>query len=273
MPARVDVPTRLVMAAALVALLLLVAGCNQDAGGNVDPDQVDAMTPGSVGDCRVLTPKDVAEPTNATRTVGCDKPHTAETYAVGTLPDSLASVSYDDERLGAFAYQTCGSAFQSFLGADESLAMRTVLSWAWFRPSQKAWDKGARWYRCDVVGGGDESKGYVDLPPTAKGLLAGGRPPDRWLVCVNGASVQAAPKIPCSQRHTWRAVATVKLGEPGDPYPGDHVVEVKTKEYCSQQVGAWLGYPPDYDFGYTWFHEGEWKAGNRRSVCWARTTA
>ena len=30
-------------------------------------------------------------------------------------------------------------------------------------------------------------------------------------------------------------------------------------------------YPVDYDFGYTWFHEAEWEAGNRRSVCWAKT--
>ena len=32
-------------------------------------------------------------------------------------------------------------------------------------------------------------------------------------------------------------------------------------------------YPVDYDFGYTWFHEAEWEAGNRRSVCWAKTEA
>ena len=34
-----------------------------------------------------------------------------------------------------------------------------------------------------------------------------------------------------------------------------------------------MNYPVDYEFGYTWFHEAEWKAGNRRSVCWARTIA
>ncbi len=27
----------------------------------------------------------------------------------------------------------------------------------------------------------------------------------------------------------------------------------------------------DFAVGYTWFHEAEWNAGNRRSVCWART--
>jgi hypothetical protein len=36
-------------------------------------------------------------------------------------------------------------------------------------------------------------------------------------------------------------------------------------------VGAWLNYPVDYDYGYTYFHEAEWKAGNRRSICWAKT--
>ena len=65
--------------------------------------------------------------------------------------------------------------------------MRTVVSWAWFRPSEKAWDDGARWYRCDVVGGGEQSEEFVELPETAQGLLQG-RPNDRWLVCVDGAT-------------------------------------------------------------------------------------
>jgi hypothetical protein len=32
-----------------------------------------------------------------------------------------------------------------------------------------------------------------------------------------------------------------------------------------------MNYPVDFDYGYTWFHEAEWKAGNRRAICWART--
>ena len=79
-------------------------------------------------------------------------------------------------------------------------------------------------------------------------------------------------KVPCSVAHDWRAVSTIKLGEPEDEYPGDEASERTTKDYCSKSVGAWLGYPVDYDFGYTWFHEPEWNAGNRRSVCWARTS-
>jgi len=49
------------------------------------------------------------------------------------------------------------------------------------------------------------------------------------------------------------------------------VVEVRTRDYCSDSVGAWMNYPVDYDFGYTYFHQAEWQAGNRRSICWAKT--
>lgn len=250
---------------------LVLSACAGDAGGqgaNTDPDQVDAVKAPELGACRELTPEDAAEPTNATTVVDCANAHTAQTFAVGQLPAELDAVDYDDEALGDFAYDICGKKFMSFLGADESLVMRTTVSWAWFRPSAKAWDEGARWYRCDIVGGGDTSQGYVELPETAEGLLL--KQPDEWLVCVNGPSINSA-KIPCSEPHTWRAVTTIKLGEKGDDYPGDRLVEVKSRDFCSESVGAWLNYPIDYDFAYTFFHEAEWEAGNRRSVCWAKT--
>ncbi|WP_235739125.1 septum formation family protein [Nocardioides alcanivorans] len=215
-------------------------------------------------------PQDVAHPSNATRAVDCDEFHTAETYAAGELPTRFDDAAYDDAELGTFAYETCSTAFQEFLGADESLVMRSVISWAWFRPSEKAWEDGARWYRCDVVGGGEQSKEYLKLPTTARDLMLG-KPKDKWMVCADGPSVAGSVKIPCSQPHTWRAVTTIKVGADDDPYPGDRLVEVKSRDYCSKSVGAWLNYPSDYDFAYTWFHEAEWDAGNRRSICWART--
>jgi hypothetical protein len=254
----------------LLALSVLLTACGGTPGADVDPDQVDAVEVPELGACRVLTPEDVARPSNATKTVDCAESHTAQTFAVGQMPETFEDAEYDDDSVGKFAYETCSKRFQKFLGGDESLVMRTVVTWAWFRPSEKAWDDGARWYRCDVVGGGEQTDGYVELPETAEGLLLG-RPDDRWLVCAAGPSVAKAPKVPCSEKHEWRAVSTIKLGEPDDPYPGDRQVEVTTRDFCSDQVGAWLNYPIDYDYGYTYFHEAEWQAGNRRSVCWAKT--
>jgi hypothetical protein len=265
--------TRIAAAVAALSTLVVLAGCSAPTAQpkpGTDPEQVDSVQPPLLGACRQLTLDDVVAPVNASRVVDCGARHNAETYAVGELPDELRDAGYDSPEVGAFAYDTCDTGLQEFLGADDSLAMRTVLSWAWFRPSEKAWDDGARWYRCDVVGGGEQSKTLVSLPGTAKGVLQG-RPDDRWLACVQGPSVADSVKIPCTKPHDWRAVTTIKLGEEADPYPGDRLSEVQSRDFCKKSVQAYLNYPDKFDYGYTWFHEAEWKAGNRRSVCWART--
>jgi hypothetical protein len=256
----------------LVALLTVAAGtlsgCFWTPGGDSGGS---AATP-DVGACRVLTPQDVAQPSNDTAPEACSNPHTAQTYVVDSLPAKFAHASYDDGDVAAYAYRTCTQQFMDFTGADESLAMRTILGWAWFRPSPSAWQDGARWYRCDVIGGGAQSTSYLDLPATTQDLLAG-RPQDAWLVCAQGATVDGSVKVPCTDKHNWRAVTTIVLGDASAQYPGDGAVQARTKDFCSKSVGAWLDYPVDYDFGYSWFPEPEWNAGNRRSVCWARTVS
>lgn len=256
-----------------IALGLVLTACsgNGDQGSDADPDQVDAVETPKLGACRDLTPDDVALPSNATRTVDCSEPHTAQTYKVGNLPDEFDDAAWDSRELGAWAYRTCSDAFAQFLGADESTVMRARVTWAWFRPSEQAWEEGARWYRCDIVGGGEASESYDELPETAEGLLTGLPANDDWMTCADGADVDTAPRVACSEPHTWRAVTTVQVGTAEDEYPGDEVVAARSRDYCSESVSAWLGYPLDYDYGYTWFGEGQWDAGNRRTICWART--
>lgn len=252
--------------AALLVLALLAAGCSNPLHPATASD---STTPPKLGACRPLEAPDLDAHTNDTKPVPCSKAHTAETFLVGSLPASTGS-SYGDRRHGTYVFRTCTKAFQKFLGADESLTMRIRLSWAWFRPSEAGWKKGARWFRCDVVGGAKEDNPLRDLPRTAKALFRG-RPPEKWLTCARGDTVLNSIKVPCTKSHNWRAVATIKLGGPATPYPGDRIVEVRTRDYCSDQVGAWMNYPTDYEFGYTWFHRAEWQAGNRRSICWAKT--
>lgn len=251
----------------LSLLLLALAACT--SGGASSSAKV-SLEPPEVGACRILTPEDIQATSNDSPAVDCAKQHTAETFAVGDFPAHVAGDDIDDPALGSYVFETCEKKFGKFLGGNESLVMRATVTWAWFRPTQEAWDKGARWWRCDVVGGGEESTSLVELPETTEGILLG-IPDDRWMVCVDGPTVADSVKIPCSQKHNWRAVTTIVLGEAEDGYPGDRLVEVRTRDFCSDSVGAWLNYPVDYDYGYTWFHEAEWKAGNRRSICWART--
>ncbi len=259
------------VAAPVVLLAGLLTACGeQPQGANVDPAQVDSVELPLINVCRKITPEDLANTTNASKIVDCENPHTAETYHVQTLPAKFDDTDYNSSSLGTFAMQTCAPAFTNFLSTDESTSMRTVIGWVWFRPSEEAWDDGARWFRCDAVGGSESSPELINLPTTTKGLLAEG-PTDEWMACVDAPSVSEAPRIPCDQPHLWRAVTTIKLGGPEAEYPGDKKALERTKEFCSGSVSAWLGYPPDFDFGYTWFGATAWEAGNRRSVCWART--
>ncbi len=256
-----------------LAALLALGGCGNDLSEDVDPAQVDAVTVPANGVCRNLTPDDVEKRTNATRTVDCAKPHTAETYAVGELPSSVTDEAWGSKRVSLAGYYACNFAFAQHLGAEDSTVMRTVLSWAWFRPSEQAWKKGARWYRCDIVGGTEAvaKHRFLQLPTTTKDLLRTPKPKDKWMVCGRGISVSASTKVPCNKPHDWRAATTIKVGDPFDDYPGDRAIEVKTREFCRSSISAWLNYPVDFQFGYTWFHKAEWEAGNRRSICWART--
>jgi hypothetical protein len=254
------------------AVAFLVSGCGgQSQGENVDPALVDSTALPELGVCRNLTPADVEQPANATKTVECSEKHTAQTFYAAELPEEFADAAYDDESVGEHAYATCSKEYGKFLGADESLVLRTIVSWAWFRPSETAWDEGARWFRCDVVGGASTSEAYRPLPETAEGLLLG-RPDDRWLVCAAGPVFEQAEKVPCSGDHDWRAVSAIKVGEPEDEYPGDEVVASRTDAFCRSAVQAWLNYPATFEFAYTYFHEAEWNGGNRRSVCWAKTS-
>jgi hypothetical protein len=252
---------------ALVAVVLLTAtGCGASTGA-----ESVSVQPPTVGVCRMLTAGDVTQPSNADRTVDCSDPHDSQTYAVGPLPTTFAHADYDDPDLETWAYRTCAQSFPTYLGTNESTAMRSVLTWVWFRPSQAAWAAGARWYRCDVLGGAAGQHDYVDLPTTVQGLLRG-QSVDSWMACAKGDTVAQGTPVSCAMPHDWRAATTIKLGETDTPYPGDASVKAKTKSYCSESIDAWLGYPSSYDFGFTWFGKREWDAGNRRSVCWARTS-
>ena len=258
---------RLVGAVAGLVLALLASGCSSaPLAPRAASDKVD---PPEIGACYQLEPADVESSSNDAEPTGCEGEHTSQTFAIGTLPDSTGD-GYDDSGHGKWIYPRCEAAFQKFLGVDESMAMRVQLSWAWFRPSEKAWANGARWYRCDVVGGTTESDRYRALPNPTRGLFRG-KPPEQWLTCAVGDTIVGSQKVPCTEKHDWRAVTTVKLGEKGDPYPGERLTQVRTRDFCSESVGAWMNYPVDYEFGFTWFKQAEWQAGNRRSICWART--
>jgi hypothetical protein len=259
------------LAAAALLLAVLLSGCEPDkvVPGVPDKPAADVSAPDN-GLCRDLDVDAVAAPSDDTDPVACAKQHTAETFYVGSFDkDATKDTEYDDASLGETVARTCGPRYTRFTGATDSLALRTVVTWAWWRPSEEAWKDGARWFRCDVISR-STAKALAPLPRTTKGLLLG-IPNARWMVCADGPKVADAPRVACTEKHTWRAVSAVSVGKKHDPWPGSRLVEVRSRDFCSDWVGAWSNYSLDYEFAYTWFGKDDWASGNRLTVCWART--
>ncbi|GGF31841.1 hypothetical protein GCM10011519_01500 [Marmoricola endophyticus] len=270
--------------ATTLALTVLLGAC-ADGG---DDDRIGERSAGTAapkaGECRDLTAEDLAQSSDDTPVVACEEVHTAQTFAVGEFPDAVAAAGYDARVLGRYMYDTCGTAYLRFLGGDDSAALRSLFGWAWFRPSPSDWKAGKRWYRCDLVGGPGVAAGadsgakaeLTALPTTARGYLAGDpttSPHQEWTLCARGTTFKGSAKVPCSTDHDWRAVTTIKLGGPRDRWIGERLAQVRSSEYCSDSVRAYLKYPvEDFDYATTVLGQAEWQTGNRRSVCWARTT-
>lgn len=259
--------TRLAAAVLLLAGLLSACEAKDVVPGAKDPEDVKAP---ETGLCRDLDAEAIDSSTDDTEAVDCGKAHTAETFLVGELDkDATKDTEYDDPSVAKAVSEQCTPRFRRFTGATDSLALRTVVSWAWWRPSEDAWKAGSRWFRCDVVARSTSAE-LAPLPRTAKGMLLG-IPPAKWMVCADGKTVADAPRVACTEKHTWRAVSAVSIGKKRDPWPGSRLVEVRSRDFCSDWVGAWTNYSLDYEYAYTWFGKDDWASGNRLSVCWART--
>ena len=234
-----------------LCLLLFASGCSEDDDPNVDPDQVDSVDMPETGVCRNLTPEEVSQPSNASKLVDCNDEHTAETFAVGLLPVASRTSTTTTRTSAGSCSRRCGKAYQTFLGADESLVDAHRCQLGVVPPvGEGVGGKGARWYRCDVVGGGTGAASYAPCRAPRRAASAAG--PTRTGRCARGRHGGRLREDPCSEKHDWRAVTTIKLGQAKEPYPGDRIGEIADRQYCSDSVGAWLNYPAttyEYEYG------------------------
>ena len=138
-------------------------------------------------------------------------------------------------------------------------------------PALRAWlgRRRALGDRCDLVGGPAEAKQYAPLPASAKGLFRA-KPPEQWLTCAQGRGRRSRRRCPAVDSTTGgqsprsssvpRRTATPRPAGPG------------AVARTSARIGGCVDAATvDYEFGYTCFDEAEWKAGQRRTVCWGET--
>ena len=244
-------------------------GCREDPprAATSTRGQVDAVEAPELGACRVLTPDDVAQPSNATRIVDCARAaHRPDLRGRRSCPPRCDDAAYDDPTARARS-PTRPARRSSCSSSAPTRASRCAPSSAGrgSGPREQAWDDGRPVVPLRRRRRRRPEQGSTSTCPTdAKGLLLG-KPDDRWLVCASGrhgGRLGEGPVLPAARLARGHHDQARRAERPLPRRPARAGAAPATTAPSS--VGAWLGYPVDYDFGYTWFHEAEWKAGNRR---------
>ncbi len=280
--ARKHGPVMLGRGATLMALMFLTTACSTGPEGtsaplapsrateSVDPLPRAKQAPRPInGTCYRLTYDEAVSPTNDARSRPCQKEHTAETYAVGTIDNVVDGhlLAVDSDRVQDAVAKTCPQQLSELVGGSEDDLRLSVLEAVWFTPTVQESDQGADWYRCDALAlAADEELAVLDEPLDGVLTTPDGR--TTYGMCGTAAPDSAAfERVVCSADHTWRAIEVVDL--PDGAYPGEEAAEASGQAPCEAAGEAVADDPLDFKWGYVWPSEEQWDAGETFGRCWA----
>ncbi len=216
--------------------------------------------------CHRLTYEQAVAPVVSGTDVGCAQRHTSQTYKTGRLDlvvdGHLAAV--DSPSVQAKVAATCTGLYGDHVGGSTQDRRLSMVQPVWFSPTVEEATAGADWFRCDVVALAGTER-LAALPRSSRDLVGGS---DRFAMCGT-ASPDAASfeRVPCSEKHTWVALATVDLA--GRSYPVAEAASDQMQSACRAAARSRAEDPLDF----TWSEErptrSQWKAGRRYGICWA----
>lgn len=245
-------PRRLLGLALVTLLAASVIAVGAPAGAA--PDQPGYQEP-DVGSCRDLTYEEYLGASDTSETIDCEDPHSSYVVAVDRLP---ADVDWDDSlaKLSRTITATCIPAWETHLGGTEKAREMSAYAVAWFMPTQAQRDRGARWFRCDVVLLGGTK--VLPLPSDAAPVLDTDLP-DRVARCLT-----RDPKVTtCARNHVWRVTGGFRLR--GDAFPSRRELQRAADRRCPDLTSTrrWRWGSPSKD---------AWRVGHRTTVCYSRTS-
>jgi hypothetical protein len=233
-------------------------------GGLVAPAPASAAP--TVGACYAYKAAVLKDVSTTAPVVDCSAQHTAETYYVGTLPDSYGPPSKASQAKRLSAARPCTvKAMNAYLGMPARVLPSRFLSVP-LVPTDDQWAAGERWVRCDVVlQGGLSLKPYVG---TAAALVAA-TPADQFNFCTpKEPNARATAAYPClNPKKNWIKVLDQELGGPGSSFPGTSSVEKRTRNLCAKQGKKWDGGEKYAGWWAIWPTSVGWKQGKRSAQC------
>lgn len=283
-------PLRAIAAVAAVTLLgALGASCSGQAATSSGPTggSTGTTTPGqptttiaprpqkapTSGTCRRLDYAAISRYSNADETVPCSAPHTSYTFAVKMIPAdvSVPGVSIGNKSIQDAASSGCRSAFAGFIGGTPSVRALSRLSVTYFLPEQREFNLGAHWVRCDVVALKTFNQ-LAALPEKLAGLLDKATALTSYGLCSQGAPGASTSRlVMCSERHTYRAKAALRLGADEAGYPGQAAAGPGGQHRCMSFLTDQLGTSGGFTFGWTYPTATDWAIGQRFGYCYLKS--
>jgi len=245
--------------------VLVLAGCAKP-GAAATWVKASFVAP-KVGDCYNQRPSDQwSRLTNVPQ--ACTASHYQETAYVGALPP-VKSGGTTPPVTSADEYAQCQVEAGKYLGGDVHDARVTVHV---TMPSNRDWELGARWFRCDLTTytDFDERTDAVSASVPLRDGMTGEGP--AALRCIDtpdteNDTITSMPIVECTESHNAE-FAGYSLAPDGD-YPEDEAMQ-KLGDSCERLIDEYIGAFRNEKFlGYIWYipSRSEWGLGDRTVSC------
>ena len=235
------------------------------------PRPVVPAAPGRTA-CYRLAPGQLTRPTNDSDPVPCDSPHTSRTVFVGTL-DTIVnghSVAVDSAFVQRQLAGTCPRRLASYVGGTAKARDLSRFAVVWFSPTLAQSDRGADWFRCDLVAFSGETSLFAlpRRPPGVRGVLDRPRALDTYGLCGSAApGDKGFERVICGRPHSWKAFDTIGL-RGGKRYPGAGALRDAGDGECKSRAAARAEDALKFRYGWEWPTREQWVTGQRFGYCW-----
>ncbi len=261
---------------AVLAAVVLLMACSADDEPDADSDRTAPSPKPSAtelprpeeGACYLLSFDEALAYTSDVESRKCRRRHTSVTYAIGDLDNVVNGhlVAVDSRRVKAQVAKTCPRLLGDYVGGSLAQRRLSMLRAVWFTPTVEESDAGGAWFRCDVIAvAGDERLAMID--GDAKGALDTSQGRTQWGMCGTAAPGSAGfQRVLCGDEHSWRAVEVVTF--PAGDYPGEAAAEDRGQQQCEDAGNRAADDPLDFQWGYEWPDQDQWRAGTTYGLCW-----
>lgn len=263
-----------ILVAGLLAGLGVLAGCSSDEPAakpttSVAPT-IAAAPPAAPpqGACYDLDFSEAAQPTSTAGPVPCSASHTTVTIHVGTIRPVVDGhlLAVDSDTVQRQIADRCHTRFAAYVGGEDETRRLSRLAVVWFSPSLKDSDRGALWFRCDLIAlaGHDQ---LAPLPPSARRLLDPPEALDRYGTCGTASpSAQGFERVICTEPHTWRARGTVDL--PANATYLGKAAGAVADSTCHDIEARLAKDILKLKWSFEWPTRAQWDGGQRFGYCW-----